>query len=102
MKNLKKVFMIIGVVGILSVIGVTGKIAMDEHSYNQELDRVERAVSEFNERNEESTGAYCEASYSENWKTEDYTIAVHTYTVDGALCCTEFYENVDEFIKDEF
>lgn len=99
---MKKVMVVLGIIGLLGVIGTTGKIAMDEHLYNRELDKVEMAVSEFNDRNEESTGAYCEASYAEDWKTESYCISVNTYTVDGSLCCTEYYGDVDEFIKGEF
>lgn len=99
---MKKVLVVLGIVGLLGVISVTGKIAMEEHSYNRELDKAELAVSEFNELNEESTGAYKEAGLAEDWKNESYCIAVHTYTVDGALCCTEYYENVDEFLKGEF
>lgn len=101
MKNLKKVLMGLVIVGVIAVVGVIGNFVATENKYYDEVDMVEKTVADFNSNNEGS-GAYKEASYAIDWKNQSYGITVRLYTGDGVMISSVSYNNVNDFIENEF
>lgn len=97
---MKKLFvkgvMIAAVVG-MTIVGVN---AIGNFVGGKELNKVERAVNEFNELHEDDV---LKANYEYDYNTDSYVISVRSYDNDGKVYGNgEHYISLNEFVEAEF